>query len=149
MKEVQLTLRTFSAPASTEAKIDATSANTISTISSAENISVEIKSNQDLLLRLKLGPEGKTISFIDNREDGAFVGTISVDFPPCSVLAEEKVVLEIVPESIVEAYNQKLAERREDKNSGEPEIKLITPVVHIDRENDAPFLNTVTVTLLL
>ena len=147
MKKVQLISQKFSAPASTEAKIDAASANTISTISSAENLSFEIKSNQDLLLRLKLGPEGKTISFIDNREDGAFVGTISVDFPPYSVLAEEKVVLEIVPESIVEAYNQKLAERREDKNSGEPEIKLITPVVHIDRENDAPFLNTVKVTL--
>ena len=119
---------------------------------------IQIDSNQKLLLRTKLDSRGKTVVFTDIREDPAFKGSISVHFPEFSVLAEEKISLEIVPESIVEMYNNNISTagetiRKKSKlesdnaDAGNIDKKLITPILHIDRENDAPFLRTVTVIL--
>ena len=110
---------------------------------------IEIKSNADLLHRTKLSQEGKTIIFTDKRIKPAFKSAISVHFPPCSVLAEEKICLEIIPESIVKAYNEKISKEKTKENKNAAKARLITPILHIDRENDAPFLRTVNVVLPL
>ena len=67
-----------------------------------------------------------------------FSDKIKIDIPSFSVLGKETICLEIIPEHIVNNYNQMGANRT-----------IITPTLHVDRKNSAPFLRTVTITLPL
>ena len=67
-----------------------------------------------------------------------FRDRMEIDIPPFSVLGKEAICLEIIPEHIVNNYNQMGTDRI-----------IVTPVLHVDRKNNAPFLRTVTITLPL
>ena len=100
-----------------------------------------VESDLDLLLRTTINKRGKTIEFRAVNNYNGFRGKIEASFPPFSVLGEEKVFLEIVPEPLVRAWN----EASKKLNSRVPAI--ITPILHIDRENDFPFLRDVEISL--
>ena len=104
--------------------------------------SVELLSNEDMILRTPVDKRGKTVIFKATEEYNGLNGHIVVKFPPYCVLGEEKVFLEVIPEDIINSYN---------KNSGKNSQfeKLIFPVLHLDRQNGAPFLRKVAVTLPL
>ena len=102
--------------------------------------SVELHSNEDLILRTTVDKRGKTVIFKATEEYNGINGHIVVKFPPYCVLGEEKVFLEVLPEDIINSYNEKLSKNTQLE-------KLITPVLHLDRQNGAPFLRTVAVTL--
>ena len=101
---------------------------------------VELHSNQDLILRTTVDKRGKTVIFKATEAYNGLNGDIIVEFPPYCVLGEEKIFLEVLPEDIINSYNEKSSENTQLE-------KLITPVLHLDRQNGAPFLRNVTVTL--
>ena len=100
-----------------------------------------MSSNQKLRLRTKLDKRGKYILFKAAEGYTGFRDEISIYFPPWSVLGTENVFLEIIPEDIIRSYNEKYGEKEKRK--------VITPVLHVDRESGAPFLRAVSVTLPL
>ena len=102
---------------------------------------IDVKTDADFLLRTSLDVHGLCVEFRSVESFKQFRGIITVTFPPFCVLAEEKIFLEIIPESLVRAYNTVT----EKKNSGNPLIA--TPILHIDRENDSPFLREVKISL--
>ena len=101
----------------------------------------KVTSDRDLLLRTTIDNPGKKIEFWAMDTYDGFRGKIEVTFPPFSVLGEEKVYLEIIPEHLVGLLN----ERSGKLTSSVPVI--ITPILHIDRENYAPFLRDVEISL--
>ena len=102
----------------------------------------EVHSHQELILRTTVNRLGKRITFFASKYYEGFQGEISIFFPKLCVLEEEKVFLEIVPEEIICHYND--SGRTTNKSE-----KIITPILHVDRENGAPFLKRVAVTLPL
>ena len=98
-----------------------------------------VESIQQLMLRTTVNVQGKLIIFKPVNGYGGLSGPIQIEFPYACVLGEEQLFLEIIPEDVVRYYNSNVAEG----------AKLITPVLHVDRNNGAPFLATVTVTLPL
>ena len=100
---------------------------------------VKVSNSQQLLLRTTLDRRGKSIIFIADEKYTGFNKEISICFPPFSVLGEEMVCLEIIPEEVIENYNEHFRKKS----------KVITPVLHVDRQNGAPFLKMVTVVLPL
>ena len=101
-----------------------------------------VNNNQDLILQTKLNRLGKKIVFIPGNNYKGFQGEISILFPPYSVLEEEDIYLEIIPEDIITYYNEKVEKKIKSE-------KVITPVLHVERDNGAPFLSNVVVTLPL
>ena len=118
------------------------------------------------------------IEFRGHAEFPDFQGTIKVDFPALSVLGKEKVFFEIVPDTVVKIHNLEIAKKakrgdirngitikdsfaagdklegiRNGKGVGVDARKtngqIVTPILHIDRQNGSPFLRPVTVTLPL
>ena len=85
--------------------------------------------------------QGKEIIFKAARGYTGFKKEISIYFPPSSVLGTENISLEIIPEDVIQIYNVTYGEIAQKK--------IVTPVLHVDRENGAPFLRPVTVTLPL
>ena len=68
---------------------------------------IEIQSNQDLILRTTVDERGKTIIMKAAKSYNGFNDKITVKFPPYCVLGEEKIFLEVLPEDIVNSYNEK------------------------------------------
>ena len=97
-----------------------------------------VRSNQCLLLRTSVDIFGKTIVFKPVDGFNGFSHKIKIDIPRFSVLGKETICLEIIPVDIINNYNQKATKRN-----------IITPILHVDRKNNSPFLRTVTITLPL
>ena len=100
-----------------------------------------VETDSDLLLATTVNKSGKDIEFRAAQKYHGFQGTITINFPPFAVLAEEKIYLEVIPATVVEAYNK--------SKDMPPNRKIATPILHIDRKNDVSFLNDVKVTLPL
>ena len=99
-----------------------------------------IKSAQDLQQRISVGLRGADITFQSDPEFPCFEGQIKVTIPEYAILGLETLCFEIVPNFLIDEYN----ERRSRRNlTG----RIVTPILHIDRENGSPFLAKVKVTL--
>ena len=103
-----------------------------------EEEEIHVYSNRDLLQRRDVNINGKTIVFRAMNGFDGFSDRIKINIPPFSVLGNETICLEIIPEYIVNNYNRMRTNRI-----------IITPILHVDRKNSAPFLRTVTITLPL
>ena len=95
-----------------------------------------VRSNQCLLLRTTVDIFGKTIVFKPVDGFNGFSHKIKIEIPRFSVLGKETICLEIIPVNIINNYNQMGNNRN-----------IITPILHVDRKNNSPFLGTVTITL--
>ena len=103
----------------------------------AQNISV--RNEADLLLVTEIDEGGKTIVFAAESESAGFEGEIYLNFPPYAVLAKETIFLEIIPERFISQYNTQCDRQK----------SLLTPILHIDRKIDAPFLRGIDIRLPL
>ena len=109
---------------------------------SQETISIDVRCHQDLILRTTVNRRGKKISFAAHKKYKGFKGEITINLPRFCVLEEEDIYLEIIPEEIITYYNDYCHKQIESE-------KVITPVLHIERNNGAPFLRCVVVSLPL
>ena len=105
------------------------------------SLKIHVKSSADLLLRTSINRPGLLLEFFCTESFKGFEGTIRINFPPFSVLGEEKISVEIFAEDVIVAYN----ERSRKHNIKAPEI--ICPIVNIDRETDTAFLRNVEISL--
>ena len=138
----------------------------------------DITSSSDLRQCVVIDSRATCIKFRSYGDFPVFRGTIEVEFLPLSVFGKEKVFFEIVPDTIIMTYNHELAEKaqygnindgitikdtfaageklegiRNAKGMGVDARKtngrIVTPILHIDRQNGSPFLRQVKVTLPL
>ena len=102
-----------------------------------------VNDNMDLLCRLDMDHNGYLIEF--KADDGytGFTGSIAVNFPPYCILGNEKVSVEVIPAQHLKPYNDLLHEN----GAYDPKTSLITPIIHIDRQNDVPFLQEIEIFL--
>ena len=89
---------------------------------------------------MEVDENGKEIELMAQPGYTGFTGKITVCFPPYAVLVKEKINLTVVPEHFISQYNN----RRSKEKLGK---LLVTPVLHIDRKVDGPFLRDVQITL--
>ena len=147
-------------------------------VSSKIVVIFNIISRSDLRQCIEIDSHPKNIEFRSHAKFPDFQGTIEVEFPPLSVLRTEKVFFEIVPDTVVRKHNLELTKKAErgdvnngitfddtltagEKLEGIPHCKgvgvdeqktnrrIVTPILHIDRQNGSPFLRPVKVTLPL
>ena len=81
---------------------------------------------------------GKQLCLL-SKESAGFDGEIYLNFPPYAVLAKETIFLEIIPERFISQYNTHCDRQK----------CLVTPILHIDRKIDAPFLRGIDICLPL
>ena len=89
---------------------------------------------------MEVDERGKEIELVAQPGYTGFRGKITVCFPPYAVLVKEKINLTVVPEHFISQYNN----RRSKEKLGK---LLVTPVLHIDRKVDGPFLRDVKIIL--
>ena len=99
-----------------------------------------VNEDSDLLFRTSLNRNGRLIKFTAGDGYTGFTGTIIVYFPPYCVLGSERIFLEVIPRAVVQNYNDFLEEQNYSSF-------VITPIIHIDRNNDVPFLRDVGIIL--
>ena len=87
-----------------------------------------VRNEADLLLVTEIEEGGKTIAV--ESESAGFDGEIYLNFPLYAVLAKETMFLEIIPEGFFSQYNTQCDRQK----------YLVTPILHINRKIDAPFL---------
>ena len=138
----------------------------------------EITSSSQLRQCVVIDSRSTCIEFRSHAEFPDFQGIIKVEFPTLSVLGKEKIFFEIIPETIVRKHNLETAKKTECDNtdSGITTEKkftagkkletvrngegvkvdvqkrngqIVTPILHVDRQNGARFLRPVKVTLPL
>ena len=102
-------------------------------------LKISVKTQGDLLLATEIDKAGKTIEFVAESESAGFEGHIYLHFPPYAVLGKETIFLEIIPETLISQYNS-LCNRQKT---------ILTPILHIDRKIDAPFLRGIDICLPL
>ena len=96
--------------------------------------------DSQLTLSVEIDEKGKNIELVPGKNYTTFNGKIAVRFPPCAVLCKETVFLTVIPEQFVQVYNRQCASEKHGQI-------LVTPVLHIDRKVDGPFLRDVQITL--
>ena len=102
---------------------------------------IYVENDLDLLLRTTINKRGKTIEFRAASNYNGFRGKIEVTFPTFCVLGEERLFLKVVAEPLVLAWNKKSKELNSRASA------IITPILHIDRDTDFPFLRDVEISL--
>ena len=104
-----------------------------------ETVTFEVMSSACLRKSVTINSQGKSVEFRSHPDFPDFQGKITIKFPPLSVLGEEQIFLEIIPPAMID-------DARRNRKDGSI---LVTPIVHLDRNNGSKFLNEVQITLPL
>ena len=99
----------------------------------------EVMSSAFLRKSVTIDSQEKLVEFRSHPDFPEFQGKIAIKFPPLSVLGEEEIFFEILPPTMIIDAQRNI----------NVESILVTPILHLDRENGSKFLNKVEITLPL